>query len=209
MRKSSDNKTSGQIINMAFRLFLEKGYEATNLREIGAEAGINASTIYFYYKSKEELFLEILERIYQTHHQQLDAVKPDISVRTNGIKALFFSEIELFLADSAPYKLLLRYRMFPIAEISSEIRQICIKYEEKEYNLWKPYLLSRGEMPEENVRAMYAKIKKLMDALINEMIISGQAINTKALETWWEQYQDRILSHTQQDVIIAFCISGY
>jgi AcrR family transcriptional regulator len=56
------SSTKDKISYVAFKLFLEKGYEATNMREISNEVGIKASSLYFYYESKQELFLVFMMR---------------------------------------------------------------------------------------------------------------------------------------------------
>jgi len=44
------------IINEAMKLFAEKGFEGTSIREIAAEAGVNLAMINYYFGSKEKLF---------------------------------------------------------------------------------------------------------------------------------------------------------
>jgi AcrR family transcriptional regulator len=43
----------------AQKVFLEKGYKSTNISDITNEAGMAVGSFYKYFKSKEELFLEI------------------------------------------------------------------------------------------------------------------------------------------------------
>ncbi len=50
MTKRSD------ILNAARKLFLEKGYEKTSMRQIVKEAGSSIGSCYFYFKNKEEIF---------------------------------------------------------------------------------------------------------------------------------------------------------
>ncbi len=47
------------IIEVAKRLFFEKGYENTSIDEVALTAGFSKSTLYTYVKSKEELFMHI------------------------------------------------------------------------------------------------------------------------------------------------------
>ncbi|WP_187261488.1 TetR/AcrR family transcriptional regulator [Pontibacter beigongshangensis] len=50
------------IIQTALRLFSEKGFEATSIRNISKEAGISLGLMYNYFESKDELLLEILKQ---------------------------------------------------------------------------------------------------------------------------------------------------
>ena len=45
-----------QIIETAERLFAERGYDGTSVRDIADEAGINVAMISYYFGSKEKLF---------------------------------------------------------------------------------------------------------------------------------------------------------
>lgn len=48
--------THAKIIESGKRLFLENGYERTNLRELCKEAGITTGSFYRHFESKEDLF---------------------------------------------------------------------------------------------------------------------------------------------------------
>jgi AcrR family transcriptional regulator len=50
-----------EIRHAAFTCFSAKGYHETRLEDICAEAGVSRGTFYWYFKSKEAVFLEILE----------------------------------------------------------------------------------------------------------------------------------------------------
>ncbi|EGV29542.1 transcriptional regulator, TetR family [Thiorhodococcus drewsii AZ1] len=47
------------VLNAAAQLFSEKGYEGTSIRDIAARAGLLPGSVYHYYASKEELFIEV------------------------------------------------------------------------------------------------------------------------------------------------------
>ena len=53
--------TKEKIIQYAFELFATKGYSDTSIDDIVKSSGISKGGIYYYFKSKEEIFLEIAE----------------------------------------------------------------------------------------------------------------------------------------------------
>lgn len=55
-------ETFGQILTVATRLFREKGFAATTLREIARETGMSLGALYYYFASKEEIILRFYER---------------------------------------------------------------------------------------------------------------------------------------------------
>ena len=61
IEKSDDTRLN--ILHTAFELFLCKGYEATTIRMICNQTGIEAPTIYYYFKSKKGLFFAVVDEI--------------------------------------------------------------------------------------------------------------------------------------------------
>ena len=55
-----DNKRQ-QLLDAAARHFAEAGYDATSMRDIAADAGMKAGSIYYYFPSKENLLLAVHE----------------------------------------------------------------------------------------------------------------------------------------------------
>ncbi|WP_173933890.1 TetR/AcrR family transcriptional regulator [Chelativorans sp. Marseille-P2723] len=47
------------IILEAARLFAMKGFDATSMREVAGRTGVLAGSLYYYFESKEQLFLEV------------------------------------------------------------------------------------------------------------------------------------------------------
>lgn len=52
--------TKKRIIEVAKRVFAEKGFDGTSVRNITEEAGVNVSAIHYHFGSKEDVLLEIL-----------------------------------------------------------------------------------------------------------------------------------------------------
>ncbi len=53
--KAESSAVARHIARVAARLFAERGYEATSVREIVESAGVAKPTLYYYYRSKEGL----------------------------------------------------------------------------------------------------------------------------------------------------------
>lgn len=58
MKESSKEKA----LNTARDLFMEKGKDGVKMQEIADKAGINKGLLHYYFKSKDELFLEIFSK---------------------------------------------------------------------------------------------------------------------------------------------------
>ena len=53
-----------EVVEVATRVFAEKGYRATNITDIVVRAGIGRGTFYLYFDSKQDVFLGIIERYF-------------------------------------------------------------------------------------------------------------------------------------------------
>jgi AcrR family transcriptional regulator len=58
--KTLDTSTEEKILTAAKKIFTQKGYEASRVRDIAAEAAINVSLVNYYFRSKEKLFEHIM-----------------------------------------------------------------------------------------------------------------------------------------------------
>jgi AcrR family transcriptional regulator len=54
-----------RILKAAEKIFAEKGYDASRIDEIAANAGVNKALIYYYFQSKYSLLEELFRRFFQ------------------------------------------------------------------------------------------------------------------------------------------------
>jgi AcrR family transcriptional regulator len=59
--KTADGAVRQRLLRAAADLFAQKGYAATTVREIVAAAGVTKPVLYYYFQSKEGLYLELME----------------------------------------------------------------------------------------------------------------------------------------------------
>ncbi|MCR4939761.1 MAG: TetR/AcrR family transcriptional regulator [Treponemataceae bacterium] len=57
------DRTHKRILESGKKLFIEKGYERTNLRELSRAAGVTTGSFYKHFKSKEEIFSALVEPV--------------------------------------------------------------------------------------------------------------------------------------------------
>jgi AcrR family transcriptional regulator len=64
--------TRNKILDEAARLIALKGFTAVTMRDIAAAVGINMSSIYYYYESKESLLKDIISRFEHGYRHYFD-----------------------------------------------------------------------------------------------------------------------------------------
>ncbi|MCH5280888.1 MAG: TetR/AcrR family transcriptional regulator [Lachnospiraceae bacterium] len=83
--------TKQKILKEALNLFSEKGYNAVYVGDIANAVGIKAPSLYKHYKSKQEIFLAILEEMKERYDRQALALK--IDGNNAGLDANIFSAV--------------------------------------------------------------------------------------------------------------------
>src|SRR6266851_2025647 len=58
--------TRQRVLEAAGPIFAEKGFKATNVREICEQAGANIGAVNYYFRSKEQLYIETVRYAYQS-----------------------------------------------------------------------------------------------------------------------------------------------
>lgn len=74
-RKQQERHARRRRIQRAARtVFAEKGYAKTSIEQIAREAGLSVGAIYLYFRSKEDLYVSLLEETLETFDNDLSAV---------------------------------------------------------------------------------------------------------------------------------------
>jgi len=83
------NKKS--ILKIAEKIFTQKGYSFTTMDEIAEEAQFSKATLYQYFKSKSEMFFEIIYKSFEELLQKIkDVQKMNVSAEEKLKKAIYF-----------------------------------------------------------------------------------------------------------------------
>lgn len=188
-----ENTTSDKIFYTSFRLFLENGYEATNIRDICNEVGVKASTIYFYYKSKQDLFFYIYDEICNDYLNYLSAIEEldnNISIKEK-LYLLLKKKIEYYIKDISRRKFILRCHLFPPEEISNIIREKYKFYSNEENKITLAIMDNpqfENKFINENIESYLLKCKKLENHLVYEMMTYNTKISDEAIIKLWDIY---------------------
>ena len=54
------DKRRNQILSAALKVFSERGFAATKISNIASEAGLSHGLMYHYFKTKDEIFVELV-----------------------------------------------------------------------------------------------------------------------------------------------------
>ncbi len=78
--RSREDKTA-EIVAIARRLFLERGYDGTTIAAVAREAGIATNVVHWYFATKDDLFVAALESL---QSEDLEEAQERLSRSTPG-----------------------------------------------------------------------------------------------------------------------------
>lgn len=93
-RAEKNAATTTALLDAAAQTFAEHGFEATTMDEIAERVGLSKGALYYRYKTKEDLFIALLDERCKTYVRQLEEVVGDSATPTGGWAAM----AEQFLA---------------------------------------------------------------------------------------------------------------
>ena len=135
MSKKNDRNTKGKIINAAWDLFYEQGYEYTTVEEIIEKSGTSKGSFYHYFEGKDAL-LGSLSYIFDEEYEKLQNTLPE----------------EMSCFDKLLY---LNHELFSIIEDRIDIDLLT--------RLYSTQLVTKGEKHLlDNKRLYYKLLKKIV-----------------------------------------------
>lgn len=76
------------IIDAGVELFAERGFHATSTAEVAALAGVSEGIIFYYFKNKEGILVELLERVFTEYHEGLTRVSGEAATGMAAVEAM-------------------------------------------------------------------------------------------------------------------------
>ena len=139
-KQERSKRTEEQILKAALRVFARDGISRSRIADIAAEAGISTSTLYEYYKSKEDLAYEVpsshLSSFFESYRE---AVAGKVTARDRLV--LYFSMSTDFAREHAEWARLLYLELWP----SVFVRETDLRHDIDDFARIVVYLIQQGE----------------------------------------------------------------
>ena len=113
------------ILHVATKLFSEKGYRNTTIAELARLTGVAEGTIFYHFKTKEGLFLAILEKIRQTLIHEFEGFFKEKKF-ASGLEMLegsIFFYLFLVGTKEELFLILHRYDAYELAQVNPVFRE--------------------------------------------------------------------------------------
>ncbi|NKY36130.1 TetR/AcrR family transcriptional regulator [Nocardia speluncae] len=112
-RRTGDHVTAGRdtkkaILDAAVRLFVNKGFEQTSLREIADAVGITKPSLYYHYSSKLELLVAVIDPLLDALRALADEVETMPAPDTEGRRTVLRGYIRVMIRNRDAGEMMVR-----------------------------------------------------------------------------------------------------
>jgi len=156
-RAEQRRRTEARILAAASRLFVERGYERTTIREIARAAGVDGGLVMHYFGSKQELFQRV------TH----DAPVPELTGTADHVTEQILASLADSLANEPVQSLALLRSMLTHPDAARAMQEGTARYQAQ---IARPIAADDAEL-----RAA------LVGAVMLGVIVSRHLLKTEAL----------------------------
>jgi len=108
-RRADEAGRRGQLIRESARLFREKGYDATSVRDIAAATGLQSGSWVYHFKTKQDILTAVMEEGLQQALERIEAIaREELSPREH-FRALVRTHLDTLLAPGQDFIPVLLY----------------------------------------------------------------------------------------------------
>lgn len=181
-----------QIIEAAMKSFAEKGYHATSIQDIVDSLGIAKGSLYFYFKSKEDLLVSIIKyfmELFMTKFQT--AVENPGRTPRERLHDLIEFQYLLFL-EHRDFILMLVHERF---EMTEEIRDLMITMQMDSLVRYRKCILDvYGEQAAPYLYDAAVLFQTMIDGYIKFVVLGSKSWDIKVLGDFLADRLDDIVS---------------
>ncbi|MBD3641752.1 MAG: TetR/AcrR family transcriptional regulator [Marinobacter sp.] len=91
---SDPNGARGRLLKEAARLFREKGYERTTVRDLAAAVGIQSGSLFHHFRTKEEILKAVMVETIRLNTALMQAAMEAAETPKDKLRALVRAELE-------------------------------------------------------------------------------------------------------------------
>jgi len=177
-RRREKNIRKGIILKSARKLFFEKGFKSVTVESIAKKAELSKGAVYLHFKSKDEIYTQILLEDIDKFHKQVSGLFGNGSSASAILFKLSDIYVEFFFKDKELFRILMTFmlnanhRNLP-EEIESHIIRTTNKTIDIIENILKYGIETREFPPTINLRQNRNAIWGLLNGIISLYLFTG------------------------------------
>jgi len=172
------SKQKERILNTASKLFSEFGFLGVSMEDIAKHLNITKAGLYYHFKSKKDLYLQVLERAFQN----LTRILKRQTSEEKSLKQEFSQLIRNYIHFSLKEKNLIQAITLKSPDIDPSITNYIItlrKQINKKFQIHLKKIFKKKQGRGYNLEFVSSSLLGMMDGLILEAALFNKKINTK------------------------------
>ena len=154
MNRNNQMDRKNQILEAAFKVFVEKGYSKATMDDIVDSSGLSKGALYHYYKSKKDLFLSLIEH-WEVYTFKNFYNKKSKNKRASDILRSFGQNV-LKTLDEKKYAYIAEIEFWSLSNYDADIKNRSQLLYDKLLNLFEKVVkkgIKQGEFKELDIRS--------------------------------------------------------
>lgn len=174
------------FVEAAARLFEEKGYANTSIKEITSDLGLSQGIFYYYWSNKKELINEIHARLMTSLNERLDHILATTSSPEQRLEEAIRSHIDVVINNKSLVAVLMKEFSYP-----EEILEDRQSYTDRLQNLFDEGI-SVGVVEDADSRILTFAVLGLCRSLVQ-----------------WYRPEYRLSQDEIKEIFMRFAVEGY
>lgn len=177
-RKRERENRKNAILKAARRLFFENGFRPVTVESIAKKAELSKGSIYLYFKSKEEIYTQILLSDIDKFHEHFTDLLQNPTSASEAITKFAIIYVDLFLNERELFRILMTFMLHTNAmNLPEDLNNHLIKSTNRNINIIEEifrYGIERGEFPPTmNLRLSRNAFWGLLNGIISLHLFTG------------------------------------
>ena len=181
-RRDVSAERKNQILDAAMVVFARSGFHEARMDDIVQESGLSKGTLYWYFKSKEEIITAISERLFATDIKSVESLLEAQGTVSERLQQLIRDRVQGLQEMSDVVAIL--FEFYAVALHQDGVRQCIQTYFQNFHELLVALIqqgIDRGEFRPVNVMAAATALDAVFEGLIVRWLIDPDAVQWASL----------------------------
>jgi len=177
-RKREKENRKSTILKAARKLFFEKGFKSVTVESIAKKAELSKGAVYLYFKSKDEIYSQILLNDIDKFHEGVSGLLEGGGKASDMLFQLSSIYVDFFLKDRELFRILITFMLHANhSNLPDDLRNHIIKSTNKTVDVIEiilKYGIDSGEFPPSiNIRLNRNALWGLLNGILSLYIFIG------------------------------------
>lgn len=165
------------ILNSAIKVFSKKGFEAARMEDIAKTAKLSVGGVYWYYKSKEEIIIAIMEQL-------IDKDVKDLRVlleAEGSVRARLEAYISLSIEAAQEY-IPITYELYSLAHRNAKVKNHIRAFLQTYHSVLEQFIqqgINRREFKSVNAREAALTLASLYEGTLELTMLDPERVDAK------------------------------